>query len=79
MGALVMIMAVGGGSVGICLVLVRIGRRPDSNLQELMPLYRLFGVPQSGQPSDWPGSQLRANRDELRNIANYRSRPRQRA
>jgi hypothetical protein len=78
MGGLVMVGVVASLSVGICVLAVRFGRRPDSSLQELLPLYRLFGLPQSGRPSDWPGSQLRANRDEVRNIANYRtgSRPR---
>ncbi len=79
MGALVMIIVVGAGSVAICVLAVRIGRRPDPSLQELLPLYRLFGLPQSGQPADWPGSQLRANRDEVRNIANYRIGSRHRA
>jgi len=79
MGALVMILVVGAGSVAVCVLAVRIGRRPDPSLQGLLPLYRLFGLPQSGQPADWPGSQLRANRDEVRNIANYRIGSRHRA
>lgn len=79
MGALVMIIVLGSLSVAICVLAVRLGRRPDSSLQELLPLYRLFGLPQSGQPSDWPGSQLRADRDEVRNIANYRTGSRHRA
>jgi hypothetical protein len=78
MGALVMMIVLGSLSVGICVLAVRLGRRPDTSWQEVRPLYRLFGLPQPGPLSDWPAVQLRANRDEGRNIANYRG-PRQRA
>ncbi len=78
MGALVMVVVLASLSVGICVLAVRFGRRPDSSLEELVHLHRLFGLRNAGLPSDGPATQLRANRAELRNIANYgfRSRPR---
>ncbi len=78
MGALVIAIVLVSLSVGICVLAVRIGSRLDSSFGELVHLHRLFGLPNPGLRSDWPASQLRANRDELRNIVNYRFRSRQR-
>ncbi len=79
MGALVLMIVLVGLSVAICVVAVWLGRRPDPSLHELAHLHRLFGLPNPGLRSDWPAGQLRANRDELRNMANYGFRSRQRA
>ena len=78
-GALVMMIVLVSLSLGICLLAVRIGRRPDSSFQEPLPFYRLFGLSNPGLHPDWRVGQWRANRDELRSIANYHFRPRQRA
>lgn len=79
MGLLVAMFVVVSLSAGICALAVRLGRRPDRSFLELVHLYRLFGLPNPGLLADWPRRQLRANRDELNNIANYRYRSRQRA
>ncbi len=74
MGALVLMIVLVSLSVGICVLAVRIGSRPDSSLGELVDLHRLRGLPNPGLHSDWP-----ASRDELRSIATYRFRSRPRA
>jgi hypothetical protein len=79
MAILVLLGVLGSVAVGICLVAVRLGRRPDPSFLALIHLYRLFGLPNPGLLSDWPRRQLRANRDELERIADYRNRSRQRA
>jgi len=79
MGALVMVVVLASLSVGICVLGVRVGHRPDSSLREIAHFNRLFGLRNEGLPSDWPATQLRANRAELRNIAGYGFRSRQRS
>ena len=79
MGALVMLVVLASLSVGICVLAARVGHRPDSSLQEIAHFHRLFGLRNAGLPSEWPATQLRANRDEVRNIANYRIGSRHRA
>ncbi|HYS00866.1 MAG TPA: hypothetical protein VET82_00775 [Candidatus Eisenbacteria bacterium] len=79
MGALVMLVVLASLSVGICVLAARVGHRPDSSLQEIAHFHRLFGLRNTGLPSDWPATQLRANRAELRNIAGYGFRSRQRS
>jgi hypothetical protein len=79
MGALLMVVVLGSLSVGICGLAVRFGRRPDSSLEKPAHLHRLFGLWKAGPPSDWPPSQLRANRAELRYLAGYGFRSRQRS
>jgi hypothetical protein len=48
-------------------------------LPEIAHFHRLFGRRNAGLPSDWPATQLRANRAELRNVADYGFRSRQRS
>jgi hypothetical protein len=79
MGALVMMVALASLSVGICGLAVRAGHRLDSSLPEIAHFHRLFGRRNAGLPSDWAATQLRANRAELRNVADYGFRSRQRS
>jgi hypothetical protein len=79
MGALVMVVVLGSLSIGICGLAVRVGHRPDSSLPEIPHFHRLFGLRNMGLASDWPASRLRANRAELRNLAGYGFRSRQRS